>query len=898
VLGQVRAGLSGVLVLSGDPGIGKTSLLRWLAAESTGMQTVTVSGYEAEVGLGFAALQRLLRPLIDGLPELPGPQRDALGTAFGLVSGPAPDRFLVGLATITLLQQATRKQPLLCVVDDVQWADQETLDTLGFVARRLDAEGVGLVLSVRSSGLAPGALDGIPEHRLLPMPEPDMRSLLLAAAAAPPAPHVCARLISESEGNPLALLEYLASLSPECLAGTAELPPALPVSERLFQGFAAQIARLPGDTRQLLLILSAAGPVDAEVISGACRRLGIGPDAELPAVRDSVLACQGQVAFRHPLIRSVVYDSAGNSARRRVHAALAEASADCGLDDAAAWHRAHATTVPDDTIAAQLESTAARARERGGYAAEATFLTLAAQRGTAGSSDHARRLLAAARANIIAGDGVLAEQLLKGLDDGGALGARVNAERTEAILLSNDARHADAPAMLLQAAGALPAGETVLARQLLYGALRAAVGSRELTVGASLPEVAQALLARPRPPGAEATSTDLIYEGLAARFALGYVPAAARMRDALRQVTAEQDFPAAQSVLLLVWLLMEDLWDDEFESITWPRLTVSNRTRGALPSAWVGLASSAVTEARHGNFEAAQALFDEAISLSVAVGAHRQVAWSVFAEFRAWQGREAETRMMADTLIREWSGERRYGSSANFGLLALVVLDLSLGNYGAALAHASRVAQDDPPGHGSRILPDLIEAAIRAGDDAAAGAALDKLASRATAAGTPWALAVLARSNAVALGASADAGPHYEDALHRYGATPLRTETARTRLLYGEWLRRRKRRRDASEQLAAALSAFNQIGAATFAQRAARELAATGVTPAAASPARPVALTPQERRVAELAGRGMTNAEISQQLFISASTVDYHLSKAFRKLGITSRRRLRDKLDL
>jgi len=450
--------------------------------------------------------------------------------------------------------------------------------------------------------------------------------------------------------------------------------------------------------------------------------------------------------------------------------------------------------------------------------------------------------------------------------------------------------------MLLGTASALPAEENILARQLLCGALRAAVGSRELTVGTSLGQVAQALLNRPRPPGGEGTSADLVYEGLAARFALGYVPAAGAMRDALRQIAQDQDLTAAQSLLLLVWLVMEDLWDDDFESTTWPRLAAGNRVRGALPSVWVGLASSAVTEARHGNFGAAESMFDEAISLSVAVGAHRQVAWSVFTEFRAWQGQEAQTRLMADTLMREWSGERWYGSSTNFALMALTILDLSLGQYSTALAHARRVAQDDPPGHGSRVLPDLIEAAIRAGQEPAAAAALDTLEARASAAGTPWALAVLARSRAVALAGSAEAETSYQDALRRIAATPLSAEMARTRLLYGEWLRRRRRRKDASEQLAGALSAFTRIGTAAFAQRAGRELAATGVGPATTVPAPPEALTPQKRRIAELAARGMNNAEISQQLFINASTVDYHLSKAFRKLGITSRRRLRDKL--
>jgi DNA-binding CsgD family transcriptional regulator len=897
VLRQLRQGLSAVLVVSGDPGIGKTRLLRWAADDASDMRTVMVSGYEAEIGLGFAALHRLLLPLLDGLPKLPDPQRDALATAFGLISGPPPNRFLVGLATGALLQAGVQGRPVLCIVDDVHWTDQETLDILGFVARRLDAEGVGLILGLRSDSQVPDRLAGIPEHRLLPMAEQDMRSLLFAAAASPPAPNVVARLIAESEGNPLALLEYLTSLSPERLAGRAELPPALPVGERLSSAFAARIARLPADTRRMLLVLSAAGPDVIDVVSDACQRLEVGTEAAVPAIRASMLSELPQLWFRHPLIRSVVYDCAGITAQRRVHGALAEACAARGLPDAAAWHRARAVIGPDDDVAARLELTAGRARERGGYAAEASFLTVAAQLSTPDTGDHVRRRLAAARANIIAGDGIKAERLLDGLDPGGTLGARVRAERAEAILLSNDARHADTAAMLVKAADGLPADEAGLARQLLRAGLRAVVGSRELTVGTSVREVAQALLGRPLPPGAEATPVDLVYEGLSARFALGYVPAVPVMRQALREIERQQYFAALQSVPLLVWLVMEDLWDDDFESATWPRLTASNRRRGALPSVWVGQASSAVTEARHGNFDTAELMFDEAVSLSVAVGANSQVSWAVLAEFRAWQGREAETRMMADTLIREWTGERRYGSSTNFALMALTVLDLGLGNYPAALAHANRVARDDPPGHGSRVLPDLIEAAVRAGDATAVAYALDRLTERATAAGTAWSLAMLARSRGVALGGSAEAGPHYEDALRQFAATPLRAEAARTRLLYGEWLRRRRRRRDAGEQLKDALSEFTRMGAKAFQQRAARELAATGTAPATSVPAEPEALTAQERRVAEFAAQGMTNAEISQHLFISGSTVDYHLSKAFRKLNVTSRRRLRDRLE-
>ena len=897
VLGQLRAGLSAVLVLSGDAGIGKTQLLAWTIDNAPDIRTLPVSGYEPETGLGFAALHRLVQPFLDDLAQLPEPQRDALATAFGLMAGPAPNRFLVGLGTMSVLQHAARDAPLLCVIDDAQWIDQETLDALAFVGRRLDAEGVGLIIALRSSGPARPALSGIPEHRLSALADHEMLALLRSAAAVPPAAHVAARLIEDSEGNPLALLEYLASLSAEQLAGTAPLPPALPIGERLCSGFAAQIARLPGPTRQLLLVLAAAGPNATDVVASACQRLGIGRGGADEAIRHSVLSDQATLTFRHPLIRSAVYEGAEPVTRREVHALLADVAAQCGYPDLAAKHRAYAVTGPDEGVAAQLEDAAARARDRGGYAAEATFLTLAAQRSVTGSEDHARRRLAAARANIIAGHGPLAERLLEGPEVTGATGARFAATRVEAILLSNDARHARAPAMLMEAASTVPAAEPELARQLLCSALRAAVGSRELTAGTSLPAVAGALLDLPWPDSQRARPVDLIYQALAERFALGYPSAAPRMKEALHRLAQDPESAAIQSVPLLTWLLMEDLWDDEFESVTWPLMTKANRTRGALPSVWVGLASSAVTEWRHGRFDAAQALFDEAVSLSVLVGAHQQVSWSVLTEFRAWQGREAETRSMASTLIREWTGDRQYGSSTNFALMALTVLDLSLGHYSAALSHATRVMNDDPPGHGSRILPDVIEAAMRTGDDSTAAAAFDRLAARVDASGTSWALATLARSQAVVLGASSDAEAHYLQALGQFDATPLAAETARTRLMYGEWLRRRKRRSDAREQLSAALTSFTQMGAASFGQRAARELAATGANPVAeAAPRQAVALTPQERRVADLAAHGLTNAEISEQLYISGSTVDYHLSKVFRKLDIGTRRHLRDKL--
>jgi DNA-binding CsgD family transcriptional regulator len=895
VLPRLHQGLSAALIVSGDAGIGKTQLLQQLLQRATDLQTITISGYEAEVRLGFAALHRFLAAQLDRLDQLPAPQRDALAIAFGLASGRAPDRFLVGLASMTLLEQAARERPLLCVIDDVQWVDQDSLDTLAFVARRLDAEGVGMVFGLRDSGQTPSGLVGIPQHRLAPMLDQDMRSMLSQATPISPTPDVTARLINESDGNPLALLEYVGSLSPEQLAGVGALPPALPVGERLTAVFSQQIEGLPGSTRQLLLVLAAAGVDEVEVVSEACARLGIGPDAIEAAVRTSVVETQPFLAFRHPLIRSVVYEGAGPEQLQSVHAALAEVAEELGLDDTAAWHLACATSGPDEHLAARLERAAARARDRGGYAAQATLLTLAARRTIEGSDGYVRRLLAAAHTHVIAGNGQEAVQLLEGWKLSGSAGAQLEAQRVEAFLEAHNYRGGQEANMLLSAANRLPPQELDLARKLLQGALLAALETRERTLAVTLWEVATELLRNPLPPGREPTDMDRLHDALAVRCVAGYRSAAPLLRETLQDLQ-RSSITSENSVPFLTWLAMEDLWDDEFASTTWATMTAADQAKGAWERAWIGLGSSGTTEARHGNFQVAQELFDEATSLCVSIGGSSQQMWAVLAEFGAWRGREAQTRAMAASMIDDWSEQRWYGSMANFARMALTVLELSLGHYADALEQASHVARSDPPGHGSRVLPDLVEAAVRTGDQRTAREALDELTLRATAAGTPWALGVLARSRALVLGTSAAAEREYEVALRLLGETPLKTESARTQLVYGEWLRRRKRRKDAREQLTLARNAFADMGARTFTRRATGELVATGLTPTATPAAEPSVLTPQEQRVAERAAQGMTNAEISEELFLSASTVDYHLSKVFRKLEITSRRRIKDKL--
>ena len=896
VLDQLRGGLSAALIVSGDAGIGKTELLRRTLNEATELRAFAISGYESEVQLAFAALHRLLLPLLDHVALLPKPQHDALAVAFGLEPGPPPTRFLVGVATMTLLARAAEKGPLLCVVDDAQWVDPETLNTLAFVARRLDTEGVGLLLGLRSSGPPLAAMNGIPEHRLAPMNDRDMRVLLSGVAEHPVPAHVAARLIAESDGNPLALLEYATSLSPERLAGTTGLPPALPISDRLSAGFAGQISQLPPTTRDLLLLLASTGPDDTDVVLGACRLLSLDPDIATPAIRAAILDASPSLAFRHPLIRSAVYDTADPAAVRRAHSALAASADDLGYSDAAAWHRAYAASGPDEDVAAQLEKAATRARERGGYAAMATFLTLAADHSVPDTDEHARRLLAAAQAHITAGNGAQATTLLDGWNPVGWSAGLVAAARVGATIAVNDARSGLESAVLASAASKLSPDQHEMIWQLRSGAFFVALETRECTRETTLHQLARELLENPIAAIRQPAALDLLCEGLAARYVFGYEAAAPTLRRALRLVGPETATEA--STALLVWMAMEDLWDDDFQSTVWPAVTAENQQNGAWAAAWIGLGSSAITEMRHGRFEAAQDLFDETSSVGAAMGVNDELLWATLIELRAWQGRADETRSMAQRLQRFWGDKRRYGSMHNYAATALTALELGAGHYAEAHVHATRVARDDPPGHGSRILSDLVEAAVRTGDDAAAKLALDKLNSRARTAGTPWALAVRARTEAVALRGSPSAEELYDEAVNRLSSTTLRIEIARTHLLYGEWLRRRRRRKDARTHLSIAVDAFMDMGATLFAERADRELAIVGgrdagIRSASAAPTLPL-LTPQERRVAELAAQGLTNLEISQRLFVSTSTVDYHLSKVFRKLQVTSRRRLRE----
>jgi DNA-binding CsgD family transcriptional regulator/tetratricopeptide (TPR) repeat protein len=887
----IRRGLSRSLVILGEPGIGKTRLLEYAMQAADGVRTVRIAGLEPELRLGFAALHRMLVPFLDRVGLLPDPQREALDSAFGLAAGPPVDRFLVSMSVLTLLAEIAAEQPLIWLVDDAHWLDRESVDVLGFVGRRLHADSTGLLFCAREASPGLAALEGLPTRHLGGLEPAAARALLAATVSGPLNARVAARIINETGGNPLALRELAAHLTPDQLSGRSPLPPRLPVGRRLQGHFLRQAERLPPATGTWLLLASAASGDDLATLWRAAALLGLEPDAADPAVVQDIVSVNSRVAFRHPLIRSAVYEGARSGDRRRVHEALASIAGQDGNPDEAAWHRAAASVVPDEDVAAALERSAVRAERRGGYVAQATFLTRSAEL-TPDPRDRAVRLLAAAQAHLVAGDGALAEAMLDlAAPRLAEAGLHVAAQRLRASIAVFFSRHKDAPGLLLDSVAAVDPPDAPLIRAMLFEALQAALVARQHTVGTTPVEVARAALQAPWNPALDPTATDLLLGGFATRIAVGYPEAVPLLRAAVEAFSAsDQPTPAGIPATILVQFAADDLWDDQGRRAIFLRAEAVQRRHGALGALRVILAGLCTSELWAGRLDEAEARYFEAAEISVLIGIPAPASTGVLLDLRAWQGREAESRSLAAT-TEKWGEERGAPVLGFFALIGLTVLELSLGRYAEALSWGLRIYDGDPPGFGNRVLPEIVEAGVRAGDHRAARAALGRLADRATASGTPWALGMLARSRAL-LAPDIGAEAFYREAIAHLTRTSVRTELARAHLLYGEWLRRQKRRRDASAQLRTAYGMFDAMGAAGFARRTRAELIAAGGHPAEPAERAGLDLTPQETQIARLAAAGVTNAEIASRLFVTTSTVEYHLSKVFRKLSISSRRQL------
>lgn len=905
---DARAGKSRVLVLRGEAGIGKTALLDFVSGRAEGFLMARLAGVESEMELPFAALQQLCAPLLDWIDRLPTPQRDALEIAFGRSAGPAPERFLVGLAVLSLIGAATEGRPLIFLVDDAQWIDRISAQTLAFVARRLIAEPVGMVFAVRDDAVAFDAdeLRGLPELTVGGLDPGDARALLDSVILGRLDDQVRDRIVAETRGNPLALLELPRGLTAAELAGGFQRPGVQPLAGQIEQTFVRRIRSLPDHT-QALLITAAAEPVgDAALLLRAAEHLGLPPDAAAGAEAAGLIDVGTRVRFRHPLVRSAAYRTADLIERRRIHRALAEATDRRSDPDRRAWHLAIAAHGPDESVAAALERSADRAQARGGVAAAAAFLERAAQL-TADPARRGTRALAAAQAqrDVAAFDS--ADELLT-IAESASLDklqqARVARLRAHIVFARSRSGTADAPTVsdaaigLLDAARRLEKLDDAQSRETYLEALGAAMFGGRLCPHGGIHLAAEA--AGAAPPGPKpARPVDLLLDGIALRATAGHAASLAALRDALIVINAEaergddalrwfwQAFPIVQETAV------HELWDDE----VWHQLASHAvrlaRDAGALAVLPHALVYRAGVHVQAGEFATASQLIEEAKAISAATGYVPVKYQSVL--LAAWRGNED----VATTLIERAATDgmtRGEGRIAGLTGYCSAVLYNGLCRYDDAFAAASKACEYEDLGLFGWCLVELIEAAARSGKKDAAHDALRQLEDRAVSAQTDWATGVFLRSKAL-LTSDRDAEACYREAIDKLARTRIVVQLARTHLSYGEWLRRCNRRIDARTQLGTAHEMFARMGADAFAERARRELLATGekVTKRSVKTGKASAggLTAQEAQIARLAGEGLTNPEIAAQLFISSHTVEWHLRKVFAKLGITSRRQLR-----
>jgi DNA-binding CsgD family transcriptional regulator len=884
---DVRVGQGRALVVRGEPGVGKTVLLDYLAGRATGCLVARAAGVQSEMELAFAGLHQLCAPMLDHADSLPDPQREALRTAFGLSAGPVPDRFLVGLAVVGLLSETAVERPLVCVVDDQQWLDHASAQALGFAARRLAAEPVGLVFAARVPGKD---VAGLPELVVAGLAEKDARELLESVLTGPLDAQVRDQIIADTNGNPLALLELPRGLTPAQLAGGFGLSSAVPLDGRIEENFARQLETLPAQTQRLVQLAAADPSGDPVLVWRAAGRLAIGAGAADPAVAAGLAEFGARVRFRHPLVRSAAYRSASAQTRRELHGALAEVTDPAADPDRRAWHRAQAAPGPDEEVAAELERCAGRAQRRGGLAAAAAFLERSAGL-TLDPARRAQRALAAAQAKHLAGalDAALA---LLAMAQAGPLDdlQRARADLLMAQITYASRRGNDGPGLLLAAARQLQDLDPALARDTYLEAFSAAMLAGRLAGEVGGPEVARAARRAPRPSHRQLNG-DLLLGGRAVLFTDGYTAAMPISRQALAAFCST-DTPPEEGLrwLFLASVTAADLWDDESWHVLSARHARIARAAGALNELPLALNSRIFVDLFAGDLAAAASLVEEVRSVRAATGS-RFAPYGALA-LAAWQGHGPEAAQLTTAILSEVT-PRGEGMGVTVTEWASAVLCNGLGRHADAMLAAQQACkQQQEFGFSSWSLAEFIEAAARTGAAGLAAGALERLSEIAAATGTDWALGVEARSRGL-LSDGREAERFYLEAIERLGRTRVRMELARAHLLYGEWLRREPRQRDAREHLRIAHSMFSDAGADGFGDRARRELAATGEAVRGRPAEAREEFSAQEAQIARLAGAGRTNPEIGAELFISPRTVEWHLRKVYAKLGVSSRRELR-----
>ncbi|MFI7065192.1 ATP-binding protein [Kribbella sp. NPDC050124] len=886
LLNEARTGRSAVLVVCGEAGVGKSALLDSLEARAPSCQVTKAVGIESEMEFAFAGLHQLCQPFLPLLDRLPRPQQDALSTAFGLQTGPIPDRFLVGLAVLNLLAEGARQQPVLCIVDDAQWLDRVSAQVLAFVARRLAAEALVLIFAVRHG--EEHELDGLPELEVHGLGDADARALLDSVLPGPIDPRVRDRIVAETRGNPLALLELPRAWS---VTELADSDSESALSSRLEAGFVRRLEALPRDAR-LLLLTAAAEPLgDATLLWRAAEQLGLGADPASSAIESGLITFGHHVMFRHPLVRSAAYRTASPKDRQAVHQALADVTDPETAPDRRAWHRAQATPVPNEEVAAELEQSAQRAQSRGGLIAAADFLERAAEL-TPAPDRRADRALAAAAAKRGSGALDVALSLLSGVAAGPPDAYRAaEVERLRGEIAFDQGHARDATRLLLGAARHMETCNSDRARMTFLEAMSAAIWAS----GPGAPGILATTAAATPPPAAADPPADLILQAFAQRFTRGYAAAAPQLTKAL--ALAGEAMVDADDVGSWLWLVGNrasgiiaiEVWDFDTALELARRQDRMARESGALVQLQFALNFRANLTCLTGDLPAVAGFMEEERQLAAATNNPRIRYGEMLLE--AFRGNETSATTLIDTIVRE-STEHTQGRMASFAMVAKSVLHNGLGQYDAAREAARQVFDQDVVGYDVLVVGELAEAAARTGDTQLLESTLAWLTERTAATPTEWGRGIESRAQAL-LEDSEDA---YRRSIEHLDRTSIRVEQARARLLYGEWLRREGRRVDAREQLRTAHEQLEKMGLEAFAERARHELLATGETVRKRTPDTLNDLTAQEAQIAGLARDGLTNVEIGAQLYISPRTVEWHLRKTFSKLGITSRRQLRSAL--
>ncbi len=882
----IRRGEAQSLVLRGEAGIGKTALLRYLIAEASDLTVLRSDGVESEMELAYASLQQLCGPLLDRLPRLPESQSQALEIVFGLSAGAAPDRFVVGLAVLSLLSEVAEERGLLCVVDDAQWLDRASALTLAFVARRLQADPVGIVFGAREPG---EELRNLRQLKVKALVDGDARALLSSAVMFKLDADVGDRIVAETRGNPLALLELPQGLTATQLAGGFGLLDARGLAGRIEESFARRLVALPENTRLLLLTAAAEPAGDPLLLWRAAERLGLPPAAAAAAESEGLLEIGGRVTFRHPLVRSAAYRSAAAEQRRGVHLALAEATVEDTDPDRRAWHLAAAASEPDEGVALELERSASRAQARGGVAAAAAFL----ERAVALTGDPARRAdraLAAAGASLHAGAFDVAGQLLATVDDrplDELQLARAELLRARVAFAIN--RGSDATALLLRAARRLESLNVELARDTYLEALAAAqFAARLARTGEDVLAVANAALSAPGAP--DPRPSDLLLDGLATLIARGHgagVPLVLSALSAFRVGNLTPQEPIRWTSHACRTAV--DMWDFDAWELLSERMVIQARELGAPAGLATALTLRMVAYLHAGQMGALSSLLDEVEALIHATGVPSSPYGPLM--LLAWRGNERDATALIQATVRGASA-RGEGQALTVAYCAEAVLLNGLGRYDEALEAARKGSAYRPDlTFRNWSLAELVEAGVRSGETVAATEALESLAESTGPCGTDWALGTEARCRAL-LTLGDDAERLYREAIGMLERSRVLPMLARTHLVYGEWLRRENRRVDSRAQLRTAHEMLTGMEMEAFAERARMELLATGERARKRTPETRDDLTQQERQIAMLARDGLSNAEIGSRMFLSTRTVEWHLRKVFAKLGIRGRGQL------